>query len=97
MIWVIWAFLLIFQNASFTLVSRARNSDNIWYHAWAATLSNGVWFLSNLILVDNVLKILQGASWAYAVGVAVFYTICTLTGALSMHWLAINRIERRAA
>jgi hypothetical protein len=38
-------FLVLLQNASFTLVSRARNSKSLAYHAGAAVLSNGIWLL----------------------------------------------------
>jgi len=34
--------LVILQDASFTLVSRARNSDSITYHTLASILSNGI-------------------------------------------------------
>ena len=47
-------FLAFFQNVSFSIVSRSRNRDNMRYHAIAAILSNGVWFLTfrELILSD---------------------------------------------
>ena len=34
--------LVILQNASFTLVSRARNSPSLMYHGIASVLSNGM-------------------------------------------------------
>ena len=37
--------ITVLQNASFTLVSRARNSGSVSYHAAAAVASNGVWLL----------------------------------------------------
>ena len=37
--WVAWSLLLLIQNASFTLVSRARNSGSLGYHAVAAACS----------------------------------------------------------
>lgn len=39
--------LVVLQNASFTLVSRARNSKSLWYHGIASVLSNGIWLLAN--------------------------------------------------
>lgn len=94
--WLLWGILLIAQNASFTLVSRARNSKSLGYHAWAGVLSNGIWFLSNMILVDNILVILKTGSVTQGILVAGFYTGCTLAGSLGMHWLALHRIEKGA-
>lgn len=37
--------LVVLQNASFTLVSRARNSKSLLYHGIASVLSNGIWLL----------------------------------------------------
>lgn len=95
MTWFLWGILLILQNASFTLVSRARNSNSLFYHAWAGVGSNGIWFLSQLILVDSFLDILKTGSWKQGLVVAAFYTGCTLAGSLGMHWLALHRIEKK--
>lgn len=49
---VITLMLLAFvQTTSFSLVSRARNRDNMTYHAVASTLSNGLWYLTMQHLV----------------------------------------------
>jgi len=92
--WFLWAFLLIIQNASFTLVSRARNSGSYSYHAVAAVFSNGVWFASNLILVDNILKIIKSSSTQMAVLTGLFYTVCTVVGSISMHVCAKTYLEK---
>src|SRR3989344_4450258 len=39
------------QNVSFSMVSRARNRDNVMYHMIAAWCSNGVWFATFAYLV----------------------------------------------
>ncbi len=94
--WATWGILLILQNASFTLVSRARNSGSLGYHALAAVGSNGIWFLSQLILFDNMLTIIREANWSLGVLTALFYTMCTIIGSVGMHWLAIKKIETGA-
>lgn len=94
MTWVLWGLLLLAQNASFTLVSRARNSDSIWYHTWASVLSNGVWFVSQLFLLDNMLHVLKSGSWKDGAIVAAFYTVCTMAGSIGMHYIALHRIEK---
>jgi hypothetical protein len=42
--YVLLFFVTILQNASFTLVSRARNSKSLLFHAIASVFSNGIWF-----------------------------------------------------
>lgn len=92
--WALWGTMLILQNASFTLVSRARNSGSLTYHAVAAVGSNGIWFLSQLILLDNMLTLLKTGDWKQGVLVGGFYTACTITGSVGMHWLALHKIEK---
>lgn len=42
------------QNIAFSMVSRARNRDNHYYHATMAVFSNGIWFLTmrELVVTD---------------------------------------------
>lgn len=93
--WILWGVLLIGQNAAFTLVSRARNSSSLWYHAWAAVFSNGIWFASQFILVNEFVKIISNGDWIQGVGVGLFYTVCTLVGSLGMHHLAMHKLEKK--
>lgn len=94
MTYVAWACLLILQNAAFTWVSRARNSGSVGYHALAAVASNGVWFASQFILIDQMVGIIKRGSWAEAAAIGVFYSACTVTGSIGMHWLSIHYLER---
>ena len=95
--WVIWGLLLIAQNASFTLVSRARNSNSLWYHGLASIGSNGIWFISQLILIHSFLEVFKTGDWWLAILTGLFYTACTIAGSLGMHWLALYKIERKMA
>lgn len=95
MIWVLWFILLVVQNAAFTLVSRARNSNSLWYHAWAAMFSNGIWFISQFILIDNFIRIIKSGNMYDAGIAAIVYITGTMTGSLGMHWLALRKIEKR--
>ena len=92
--WIPWGLMLVVQNAAFTLVSRARNSNSLLYHGLASLLSNGVWFASQLILVNEFLAIFKSGDWTRAAVAAVFYTVCTMTGSIGMHWLALHKLER---
>lgn len=51
MSWLILMFLAFFQTVAFAMVSRARNRDNMWYHAATSVASNGIWFATIGILV----------------------------------------------
>jgi hypothetical protein len=88
------AALLVLQNAAFTLVSRARNSGSYAFHAAAAVGSNGVWFVSQLLLLDQMLTVIRNGTWSAALALLVFYTACTVTGSVGMHWLSVNYIEK---
>lgn len=94
MTYVAWAALLILQNAAFTWVSRARNGGSLGYHAVAAMGSNGIWFVSQFILVDQMVRILRSGSWGEAAAVGLFYSACTVAGSVGMHWLSLRYLEK---
>lgn len=75
--------MTILQNASFTLVSRARNSDSIMFHALAAICSNGIWVLVIRKLVINL------DNW----GMIGTYVIGTVIGSIVMHYVSMKWIE----
>jgi len=75
----------ILQNGSFTLVSRARNSDSILFHAIASVLSNGIWF----IVVRQVTQ-----KDPNTVLLGVVYTLGAVTGSILMHYLSMNYFEK---
>jgi len=75
----------ILQNASFTLVSRARNSNSLWLHGLASVASNGIWFIVvRKITVDDANTLLLG----------ITYTVAAVIGSLGMHWLSMNYLEK---
>lgn len=92
--WILWALLLIVQNASFTLVSRARNSGSLGYHAFAAVGSNGVWFASQFILIGNIVELIKHGTVLEAIGTGLFYTVFTIIGSVGMHAIALHKIEK---
>ena len=92
---LLWGLILILQNAAFTLVSRARNSRSIMYHAWASVLSNGLWFVSQFMLIDvATTMIASGGGIIEALPLGGYYIICTMVGSLAMHYIALHKIER---
>jgi uncharacterized membrane-anchored protein YhcB (DUF1043 family) len=76
--------LTIVQNASFTLVSRARNSGSLLYNGAASVLSNGIWLLVMVYVVREI------ESWdmraAYILGATI--------GSVLMQWVAMTYLEK---
>ena len=75
----------ILQNSSFTLVSRARNSSSILFHALASVLSNGIWFLV-------VRQVVQPDANTWLLGIS--YTAGAVTGSILMHYISMNYLEK---
>lgn len=76
--------LTILQNASFTLVSRARNSNSILYHTIASILSNGIW----LLVIKNVVTNFENTT------LMITYLIGSVIGSISMHYIAMKYFEK---
>ena len=96
--WALWAHILLLQNWSFTYVSRARNSGSLSRHLYAGTLSNGVWWLSQIIIFSTLYKFISGgAGIKAALLTGLFYTAFTLTGSISAHAQALRNEKGKAA
>ena len=76
--------LTILQNASFTLVSRARNSNSLMYHTIASVLSNGIW----LLVIRNVVANFDNLT------LMITYLIGSVIGSISMHYVAMKYFEK---
>lgn len=77
--------LVILQNASFTLVSRARNSNSLLYHTVASVLSNGIW----LLVIRQV--VLNLDNWI----LMTTYLVGAVIGSISMHYIAMKYFEKK--
>ena len=75
--------LVILQNASFTLVSRARNSSSIMYYTIVSVLSNGIW----LLVIRQVVMNLD--NWV----LMVTYLVGAVVGSVSMDYVAMKYLE----
>ena len=91
--WALWGALLLIQNASFTWVSRARNSRSLGYHALASVASNGVWFLNLGLAVDKLNEARSAESMALLVGTAAFSTVFTVAGSVGAQHLLMTKVE----
>jgi hypothetical protein len=89
-----WACLLVIQNASFTMVSRARNSGSDWYHGIAAVFSNGIWFAAMFITFDMYTRVKETGSIGLGVTVGLIYIACTVFGSVMMGKLLRRFVER---
>lgn len=88
----LWFLLLIVQNAAFTWVSRARNSGSLGYHAVASVFSNGIWFVSQFLLINLVAK--PNMLIAELVKYGFIYIAGTVIGSVLMHFVAIKYLEK---
>ena len=79
--------LTVLQNASFTLVSRARNSKSLMYHGIASVLSNGIW----LLVIRNVVTQLD------SVEIMLSYLAGSVVGSIGMHYIAMKYFEKGKA
>lgn len=87
-----WFALLVVQNAAFTWVSRARNSGSVGYHAVASVASNGIWFVSQFLLIGMVAK--PGMPLTEIVTLGAVYVAGTVTGSVLMHIASLRWLEK---
>lgn len=78
-------FTTLLQNASFTLVSRARNSKSIRFHILAATCSNGVYLLVIRQLVNHLDSFTMMAT----------YLVASVAGSVLMHYVSMHYLEKK--
>jgi hypothetical protein len=96
--WPIWAAILVVQNFAFTFVSRARNSGSIKRHMIASVFSNGVWFLSQMIIFQKMFKLMTGSyGWKMGLFTAMFYTVFTMAGSLAAHYTSLLTEKGKSA
>lgn len=77
--------LVVLQNASFTLVSRARNSNSLGYNAVASVLSNGIW----LLVISKVVQNFDSPEMMIA------YLLGSVVGSVAMHYLSMKYFEKK--
>lgn len=77
--------LVIVQNASFTLVSRARNSGSLKYNAVASIFSNGIWYL----VIQQIVT--KPNDWL----TAIVYVAGATFGSVLMQWMSIRYFEKK--
>lgn len=92
--WIIWGLLLAATNGCSTLTSRARNTPSYWYHGLAAMMNHAIWFVVNVMFVGIAIDIGALHDHRAAAGAWLFYTVCSTTGSVAVHYVSINFFER---
>ncbi len=72
------------QNMAFTWVSRSRNSGDPTYHRWAAWCSNGIWFVTNILVFRYVWAAMDRGEWWQLGAALAVYVLCTSEGSVTM-------------
>lgn len=84
---IIILLLSFFQHLTFSIISRARNRDNVPYHIVAAIVSNIVWFVTFQQLVHHQMTFVLfipyciGSTLGSLIGTSVSMKIEKLVGA----------------
>jgi hypothetical protein len=88
---LILAIVAFAQNAAFTWVSRSRNSGDPGYHRYAALCSNGVWFVTNILITMKVWDALKTGSWWFVLATGIVYVIATTEGSVLMMRILLKK------
>lgn len=72
------------QNAAFTAVSRSRNSGDVTHHAKWSIASNGVWFLTQILIYSSVWRAIETGSYALIAAAGIVYIASTTAGSCWM-------------
>ena len=87
--------ILIAQQFSYVLVSRARNSNSIMYGTIGSVAANSTYFIGQILMVDQFMKILREPNMNHALVLgAIYITIMTLTASVSQ-WVCMRGFERK--
>ena len=78
------AIVAFVQNMAFTWVSRSRNGGDPVYHRLAALCSNGIWFLTTLLIWNQLWAALTTGDWWRIIVVGAVYVFATTEGSVLM-------------
>lgn len=93
---MILAAVAFIQNAAFTWVSRSRNSGDPDYHRYAALCSNGIWFVTNILITLQVWQAIKTGSWWFVIACGAVYVIATTEGSvMAMRFLLKKETGKR--
>ena len=79
------------QNMAFTWSSRSRASGDPNYHRYAAVLSNGIWFVCQVLIMKQIWTSVQGGNWWAVAAAGVVYTLATTEGSVLMMRILLKK------
>jgi hypothetical protein len=79
------------QNMAFTWVSRSRNSGDPSYHRWASWCSNGIWFITTLLIWNQLWAALTNGDWWRIAATGAVYIIATTEGSVLMMKILLKK------
>jgi len=85
------AIVAFLQNMAFTWVSRSRNSGDPNYHRYAAICSNGIWYVTNILITMQVWQSVKTGNWWNMVAVGVVYVVATTEGSVLMMKILLKK------
>ena len=85
------AVVAFIQNMAFTWVSRSRNSGDPNYHRWAAIASNGIWFITTLLIWNQLWTALTTGDWFKIILTGAVYVIATTEGSVLMMKILLKK------
>ena len=88
-----WWALLILQQASQTLVTRARASRSLSYHAAASVFSNGVWAGSQLVIIGTFTDLISHPIPLKIALTLGYYVSFCVVGSVGAHWALLRFVE----
>jgi hypothetical protein len=84
------AFVAFVQNAAFTAVSRSRNSGDVAHHAKWSIASNGIWFVTQIIIGSTVWRAIEHGTYGEIAAAGVVYVAAT---SLSSVWMMARMLK----
>lgn len=79
------------QNMAFTWVSRSRNSGDPNYHRYAAICSNGIWFITQLLIIDTLWPAITRGEWWRIALAGLVYVVATTEGSVTMMRILLKK------
>jgi len=79
------------QNMAFTWVSRSRNSGDPAYHRVAAVASNSIWFVTTILIWNQLWQALTVGDWFTIVLTGLVYVIATTEGSVLMMKILLKK------
>lgn len=78
------AVVAFIQNMAFTAVSRSRNGGDVGYHRKVAYASNGVWYVTQVLIFGTLWQAMTTGSYLKIALVGLVYVLATTEGSAYM-------------